>query len=470
MHSLSTSVKLPKLNISSRKKFLITEPDDEGFCQEQVDKINREIYLQKQHILKPWEKNTYSNIYTNSGKSNHELIHSIQFTKSRKTIDPEMVDYRHYYKDEQLNNINDSLHISNQIKINSLVKQKVKEPLTDIKSYINNTKKICLQNMLLDLLQKEKQKMINKQNRYEKALKYEIKSLDADIKIFENFSSHDTSSQLYKEKIINHLRLGNKYLTDIYKKLSQEYHASKTEIRRLLKSISNLKAYARFVHKLFLGDSRNFTTDLNYVNFQSLSDDEIDELTSDIMEELGEVDGAGDKKLLDSNELLNDPNNLEMVFKIMEENIIQILNAKEKQEREFRDSVDMHNKEKNELNCKLKERENEYYTILSELKTFKRNSANIFIDSETIEFGRYMKMLLVELNQNIVGDNENDKDVDEYNMITEIINPTIKKIHQKEKKVDSLIKELSDYHQENKVIFNAAVTKIKNENKMIKYH
>ena len=55
MQTLSTSVKLPKL-ADSRPKFLITEPDDAGFCREQVNKINRGLYLQKQNTLKPWEK------------------------------------------------------------------------------------------------------------------------------------------------------------------------------------------------------------------------------------------------------------------------------------------------------------------------------------------------------------------------------------------------------------------------------
>ena len=471
MHSLSTSVKLPKINSVSRKKILITEPDGEGFCQEQVDRINHEIYLQKQNILKPWEKNIYTNIYTNDGKTNHQLLNSIQLsTKPRKTIDPEMKNYRYYYKDDQLNNINDSLQISSQIKMNSEVKQKIKEPLIDIKTYINNQKKICLKNMLLELVQKERKKIENKQNGYEKSLKYEQNSLEIDMKMFENFSSHDISKQMYNEKVINHLKMGNKYLLDIYKKLSLEYHASKSEIRRVLKCICDLKTYAGFVHKLFLGNSKNFTNDLNYVNFQSLTDDEIDDLTADIMEELGEIGGINDKKLVDFNELLNDPNNLEVVFKIMEENIVQILAEKEKIEKEFMDIVEKHNNEKNELIIRLNEIEKEYYDILQDLKTFKRNSANIFIDSETINYDHYMKMLLLDIKQSVIVDNDIKKNIDEYNINTEIINPIVKKIHIKEKKIDTLIKELEECHQENKLIFNAAVTKIKNENKMIKYH
>ena len=475
MHSLSTSVKLPKINILSRKKFLITEPDDQGFCKEQVEKINNEIYLQKQHMLKPWQKNSFSNIYTDSGnKTNHELLHSIQLTtkKSKKNINNEMIDYRRYYKDEQLNNIKDSLHISKQIKMISSVKKKVKEPLIDINTYINNTKKNCLQNMLLNLLQKERKKLENKENRYEKSLKHEIKSLDIDMKSFEIFTLHDTSKLSYNEKIINHLKMGNKYLTDIYKKLSQEYYVSKTEIRRLLKSICDLKTYVRFVNKLFFGDNKEITNDLNYLNFQALTDDEIDELTSDIMEELGDLIEVDDKKLLESNEILNDPKNLEMVFKMMENNILKILGEKEKYDKEFMDTIEIHNKEKNDLINKLNERENEYNDILNDLKIFKRNSANIFINYEAMDFSDYMKLLLIDIKNNVVDENEKEskKDIEEYNVNTEIINPIVNEIHQQEKQVDSLIKELTEYHQENKEIFNKAVIKIKNENKMIKFH
>ena len=154
----------------------------------------------------------------------------------------------------------------------------------------------------------------------------------------------------------------------------------------------------------------------------------------------------------------------------MEENIVQILAEKEKIEKEFMDIVEKHNNEKNELIIRLNEIEKEYYDILQDLKTFKRNSANIFIDSETINYDHYMKMLLLDIKQSVIVDNDIKKNIDEYNINTEIINPIVKKIHIKEKKIDTLIKELEECHQENKLIFNAAVTKIKNENKMIKYH
>ena len=65
----STSFKFPELK--NNQKFLITQPDDKSFAQEQVDKLIQGMYMRRQLKLKPWEKYSYQNIYKSSGKSNH---------------------------------------------------------------------------------------------------------------------------------------------------------------------------------------------------------------------------------------------------------------------------------------------------------------------------------------------------------------------------------------------------------------
>ena len=56
----SSSVKLPQ--IKNRQKILITQPDGEGFAQDQADKIIQGLYLHNQLKLKPWEKDSLKNI------------------------------------------------------------------------------------------------------------------------------------------------------------------------------------------------------------------------------------------------------------------------------------------------------------------------------------------------------------------------------------------------------------------------
>ena len=58
----STSFKFPELK--NNQKFLITQPDDKSFAQEQVDKLIQGMYMRRQLKLKPWE-NILIKIYIN---------------------------------------------------------------------------------------------------------------------------------------------------------------------------------------------------------------------------------------------------------------------------------------------------------------------------------------------------------------------------------------------------------------------
>ena len=120
--SLSASLKLPELKIP---KILITEPDDRGFAKDQYDKIINRIYTKRQLQLKPWEKD-FDNIYSSSGKANHEILQNLKFKSRTKTIDLDFISNvnNEFYNRNQLNTINDSLKISNQVKFNAYIKKK----------------------------------------------------------------------------------------------------------------------------------------------------------------------------------------------------------------------------------------------------------------------------------------------------------------------------------------------------------
>ena len=65
---------------------------------------------------------------------------------------------------------------------------------------------------------------------------------------------------------------------------------------------------------------------------------------------------------------------------------------------------------------------------------------------------------------------KNKKDIDEYNIIDKIIKPTLRDITDKERKIDNLIIDMEKYSKQDKILFNSSVTKIKNENKILKYY
>ena len=65
---------------------------------------------------------------------------------------------------------------------------------------------------------------------------------------------------------------------------------------------------------------------------------------------------------------------------------------------------------------------------------------------------------------------KNKSDIDEYNIVDKIIKPSIKEIKNKERKIDDLVLEMEKYSKQDKELFNVSVTKIKNENKIFKFH
>jgi hypothetical protein len=464
----STSVKLPKLK--NQQKFLITEPDDRGFAQEQVDKLIQGIYLRRQLQLKPWEKDSYKNIYQSSGKSNHQILQSLRAKmNSCRTISVEDNSFN-YYKDHQLKSINDSQEISKQIHSNSEIRRKFKIQNTNIKNYTNETKQICKNKLLADLINIEREKMEKKKNEYEKALKNEIKNLNKDIFTFEQFVTNEMFQNNQQSKYFKNIQSNKNNLTQEIKKLSQEYHSIKADMQRTLKQINDKKIYVNFVHRLFGGDPELANCNLDDINFQNLNDTELHALTRRIEREMKKTKSE-DNILITSTdeELLGNINKMDIVFKIMEENILKTLAKKEKLRNEIVLINEEEENEKEEMLKKIEERDKEYKSILLEYKG-EKNSAD-FISFTPEEYIEYIRKLHIELFESIKDVSiKNKKDIDEYNIIDKIIKPTLRDITDKERKIDSLIIDMEKYSKQDKVLFNASVGKIKNENKILKYY
>ena len=250
--SLSASLKLPDLKIP---KFLITEPDDNGFAKDQYNKIINRIYTKRQLQLKPWEKDI-DNIYSSSGKANHEILQNLKFKSRSKTIDLDDFSNNEFYNRNQLITINDSLKISNQIKLNSHIRKKIKLPPSSIKTYISDTKQMCKNKLLTDIVRKEREKIYKKQNEYENALKQEIKTLNKDIFKFELYAANELFEKNQKFNYINNIEKRKKNLVEEIKNLSQEYHSLKANIQKLLRYINEKKIYVNFVNKLLGGEAK----------------------------------------------------------------------------------------------------------------------------------------------------------------------------------------------------------------------
>ena len=467
-YKILAPVKFPELK--ARQNFLITQPDDKGFAQDQIDKIIQGIYFRKQKKLKPWEKDFYNNIYQSSGKSNHQILRNIK-TKIQysKTINVEDFSNNNYYKDSQLRTINNSQEIAKQVLSNVRIRRKFRQPATNIKTYTIETKKICKNNMLSDIIKYERSKMRKKLNEYENALKKEINDLEKDIYNFEQYATNEMFKKNQKFKYMNKIESKTKNLNQELKNLIQESRSLQNEIPKTLKLINEKKIYVNFVHKLFGGEPELGDCNLDELNFQNMSENELHSVTNMIENEM-KKSKPEDSVLITSTdeELLGNINKIDIVFKFMEDNILQTLEKNEKLRYEIVSIIEEGEKEKEELKKKIEERENEYIALLEEYKVEKENLQLIYSSKE--EYNNYIRKLHIELFECVNDVLVKKNDIDEYNIIDKIIKPNIKDIKEKERQIDSLEIEMQKYSKEDHEIFNNSLTKIKNENKLLKFH
>ena len=466
--TVSKSLRLPELK--SHQKFLITEPDDIGFAQEQADKINQDIYLRNQLKLKPWQKDSYKNVYSSLCKTNHQILQDLKLrSNSTKTMNINNSSRKYYHNDE-LQSIKESQEISKQIISSSEIRYKYKQPLTNVKTYTNETRQSCKKNMLYELIQIERGKLKIKINEYNKSLKQEIKNLNKDIEIFDKFASNEIIVR--NRRIMDYIKIEThmKNLMEATKKLSQEYHVSKAEIQRILKKINDLKIYVTFVHKLFGGKSELENCDLDDIDFPTLNDKEIHSLIKMLYNEIEKHKSEENilKLQTSDEELLANINKIDIIFKVQEENIMKTLELKEKLRKEEIELKENREKEKEYQMKIIEEREKEYKKFYEEYLTEKNNLDKFKHSSEELDI--YMRKLHIDLFEFIKDVNISNKhDIDEYNIIDKIIKLNLKEIKNKERKIDKLMLEMEKYSQEDNKKFMNIVIKVKNENKILKY-
>lgn len=465
----SSSVKLPQIN--NHQKILITQPDDKGFAQDQADKIIQGLYLRNQLKLKPWEKDSFKNIYQSSGKSNHQILHNLKIrVRSSKTINTEQLSNNRYFNDEESKSINDSQEIIKQIKLNSDIRKQYNQPSPNIKAYTIDTKEICKSNMLSEYINIERDKMQKRLNDYEKALKREIKDLNKDIFKFEQYSTNELLKRNLKYKYIFDIESNRKNLSLKIKKLLQENRAILDEMPKILKSINGKKIYVNFIHKLFGGEPELAHCNLDNINFVILKEEQLHEITNMVQSEMDKT--ASQEDVLShstEDDLIQNVNKLDVVFKVLEEEIMNTLSIKEKILKEISIFEEEGENEKNYIKNNIAQREKEYEKLLEEYETEKENIQIIsFSKGDYINYMRKLHIELFEFVKDCIVKNKSD--IDEYNIGDKIIMPVLKDITNKERTIERLISEMEKFSKEDKVLFNNSVSKIKKENKITKIY
>lgn len=258
-----------KYNITQIKK-----NDAEKFADAEAKSLLDKIKREKLNKVKIWEKNGRISIFNNE-ISNQKTISSIKKLsktneKNEENEENEVnsVDYkeRKAYKSileskfftsneknlyenamriyEIYNNKDDFQKGKSSQKKKFEVKPNNKTPIYE---YINLNKKIWLKNVLLMILNNERQEITNKESRLSKALDQGNSKLERDVDRFNLFCDNQKRKIMKGEEDLHELIEINKGLLEKKRDFIHEQKAINDELEKVIKQIMISKSYAIFV-------------------------------------------------------------------------------------------------------------------------------------------------------------------------------------------------------------------------------
>ena len=479
-------------NASLNRSVFMTITDDVGFTKMQIDKINESIKNLKEKELKPWQKSINNNIYSCNGKTNYHLIKELnkkfKIIKNDKDIKSINWSKQNYYNKKQLNNIFDGYNISKRVINNFEVKKKCRERSFEMDAFISQTRNISLDNLKINLIKNEREKIQSKHVDYQKALDYEKKSLEKDVEDFNNFKLEVNTRLKEDEKILYKYIQENKLLFERHKQLSQEYKYIVEEIMRYIKIIISYKHYGIFIHKLLGGDSKVLNIKLDEkVNFKGWTEKDLNKYIKKVIKELNifMTETTFDEKTV---EILSDNKRLENLFKILEENILKIVKENAEYEKEEEKIMEEDMTKYNKLLSDYNNKKIRYELYLKELEQEKSKIKGLVIDPELSDYYSEMNKLLEDLcnySCNInMGLNINDINIgiNSFNKTTSTnsngtetefffgrsLKGAIQDLKKKEFLIEDLIKEIEEAQKKDPQLIKIIVSEVRRENRITK--
>ena len=477
--SKSREIKIkPKFN----RNIFVTISDDLGFANKQIEKIEDIVKKDKENEQKPWEKKVF-NIYKLNGKTNYQILK--EFTQRFKIIknkDMTKLDWskQNYLSNRQVNQILVGNKISKRVLDKMKINQKVSDKKTYLNEFISETKNISFNNLKMKLIANERKKVSQKEKDYENALDYEMKSLEKDIESFQLYKIGAKQRMKNDELTLIKLIQKNKELYEENRRQSHEYKYIVEEIIRYIKLIINYKTYASFVHTLLDQDSKILSVNLNeYINYKNWTEKD---LNIYIKKALDELNLYLKEILFNENALaiLSDNNRLEILFKIMEDNILQVFKQKEKLEEEDKRITEENTKIYDKLMRDYENNKSKYAIYLTELEEEKKKLQKFNIDPELFDYYSEMFILFNDISIFIISDQEKQlkKNMSQSNLTTKQsednseytlrknMNECIESLKQKQFYVQGLINEIELYQKEDPELLKIIVNEIKINNRI----
>ena len=461
-------------NIPKKETFLTIKTDDMGFASFQNRRIDEKIFNIKEIGKKPWEKSTNNNIYRPQWTRNKTILKKIKENQIFKTLDSFDVDnlntHKRYFKGKS-ENIFSSYSTAKNYKFKNELKKKY-PPLNDnISKIITNTKELCFNNFMLDLLKNERKKIATNELGYKTSLKTEDYILTQDMKNFENYKEEEKTKlknlEMELQKKINE----NGAIFELMKQYSLEHRLILGEIKRLIKNIIKFKNYALFVYKI-LGIDFSFLKKCDMgeekMSSVSLKENEVEQVIKKIYNQT--------KKLFDKNfediiqELKSDPLKIDAVIINKEYMVLKLLAEKENitferkiTKRDFKKEMEIYeNKYNNYMN--------EYTIYLEEFQSEMRKMQTTEPNKKNNDFHDYLITLFYDIKRELIKSEKIKKRNRDTLLYSNLVIPCIKELQKKESFINKLIKDMESFEETDKKLFLKYVTETKLGNKAIKFY
>lgn len=473
--------------IKKRKKLnlglFMTISDDMGFANKQIEKIDDIFKKDKENDKKFWQKNLSNNIYNLNGKTNHQILRELtQRFKLVKDNDITKVDFskQPYLNNRQVNQILDGNKISKRVLEKAEIERKIKDKKTYLNEFISQTKSVSLNNLKMKLIGKERMKVAQKEKDYENALKYELRSLEKDIENFDKYKIEEKQQIKNDEITLNKLIQKNKILFEENKRQLHEYKFIVEEIIRYIKLIINYKTYASFVHTLLDDENKILTINLNeYINYKNWTEKDLNKYIKKALNELNlylkEI--SLNEKTLD---ILSDNNRLELLFQIMEDNILQVFKQREAFEAEEKRIMEENMKIYDKLMNDYENNKAKYELYINELEDDKKILDKYNMDPELYDYYTEMNFLLNDLCHFVVDENSKEmkKSSSQLNLTTDKtedesgfylrrdVNKCVEILTKKQFYVQDLITEIETYKQNDPELFRIIIGEVRINNRI----
>ena len=457
-----------KKNIIYLTEISKNQTDDNYFAMSSVNKIDASIKkrINKDLIWKEKNQNIYD-IYTSKNRIDiNNVKNRVRENLSGVNINlRKEVNKNNYFPSDNIEIIKEAREILKRMQKHIIQEKLVTKKYNqfnrvDLHTFREHNRDICLNNILINIIKSESNKMKKNENLKSQALKEANDDFDKDTEIFEKLTKNEIINFRNKEIKLDEAIKQNRVLIDEIRKRNSELHSIKEEVKKYIRDILAYIKYENFIKKIISSEKDNLYENNNekdnkdIIKFKYILDDkELDLLIKNIIKEY----------YIGNEIILADDITPQMVVNLlqgMQSNIINVMEERDliikeiekdrkKYEKILEDLRAKVEHDKKELNILYKEINLVYNltTPQKDMKEVKECSEN-YIISINKELSKYIKDKNFIKSENVCLD-------------------TFRLLHILQDNFYNIYNELNQLteNEENENIFKDAVEKIKIENK-----